>query len=162
VEKVYSELTRELQTNTLKYQDIKAKQMEAELSQNLESERKGERYALVEPPILPDDPVSPNRLAILLIGVVLAAIAAAATAGISEILDESVRGATELSNLIATPLGTIPYIMLAEEEDEGRKSYKWIYLGVAITIVIVLTIFHFAVKPLDVLWFVALRKLGIG
>ncbi len=162
VEKVYAELSRELQTNTLKYQEIKAKQMEAELSQSLESERKGERYALVEPPILPDNPVSPNRIAILIIGLVLATIAAAATAGALEMLDESVRGIGDLSSLLATPLGSIPYIMLTEEQEQGRKSYKWIYLGTTTTVIIVLTIFHFAVKPLDVLWFVVLRKLGIG
>jgi protein tyrosine kinase modulator len=162
VEKVYAELTRELQTNTLKYQEIKAKQMEAELSQNLESERKGERYALVEPPILPDDPVSPNRKLILIVGIILAAIAAAATAGAIEIMDESVRGPAELAELLGTPLGSIPYLMLAEEEIKGRRSYRWVYLGSATAVLVALLTFHLAIKPLDVVWFIALRKLGIG
>jgi hypothetical protein len=162
VEKQYAELTRELQTNTLKYQEIKAKQMEAELSQNLESERKGERYSLVEPPILPDDPVSPPRVAIVFIGLVLAAVAAAATAAIAEVMDQSVRGASELTQLMALPLATIPYLMLPEEEVEARKNHKWIYLGIAAALLILLLLFHVVVKPLDVLWFIALRKLGIG
>ena len=162
VEKVYAELTRELQTNTQKYQEIKAKQMEAELSQNLETERKGERYSLVEPPILPDDPVRPNRKAIFLIGFLLAGIVAAATAAIFELLDESVRGTRELAALMGTPLGTIPYLTLAEEEIEQRKGYKWIYIGIVAAILLVLIIFHFAVKPLDVMWYVLLRKLNIG
>lgn len=162
VEKEYAELTRELQTNALKYQEIKAKQMEAELSQSLESERKGERYSLVEPPILPDDPVKPNRVLIILLGVVLSALAAAATAAILEVLDESVRGQSELATLMGTPLGSIPYLVLAEEEVEKRSNNRWLYVGIGITILIVLLIFHFAVKPLDVLWFIALRKLGIG
>ena len=162
VEKGYAELTRELQTNTQKYQEIKAKQMEAELSQNLESERKGERYALVEPPILPDNPSSPNRAAIFIIGLVLAVIIAAGVAAAGEMLDDSVRGANELSNLISTPLASIPYLLLNEEEEQSRKSYKWGYLSVLISIPIILLIVHFAIKPLDVLWFVSLRKLGIG
>lgn len=162
VEKMYAELTRELQTNTLKYQEIKAKQMEAELSQNLESERKGERYSLVEPPILPDDPVSPNRKAIFLIGLMLAALAAAVTAAAAELLDESVRGTAGLAMLVGTPLGSIPYLMLAEEEVQKRSSYKWVYVGIVVSALIALLIFHFAVKPLDVLWFIVLRKLNIG
>jgi uncharacterized protein involved in exopolysaccharide biosynthesis len=162
VEKTYAELTRELQTNTQKYQEIKAKQMEAELSQNLESERKGERYSLVEPPILPDDPVSPNRGAILMIGFILAAAAAVAVAGTLEMLDDSVRGAGELSTLFATPLGSIPYLMLAEETEDNKTNYKWVFLAAAGGILILLLIFHFAIKPLDVVWFIALRKLGIG
>jgi polysaccharide biosynthesis transport protein len=136
--------------------------MEAELSQNLESERKGERYSLVEPPILPDDPVSPNRVAILMIGFVLAAAAAAAAAGILEMLDDSVRGASELSAIFPAPLGSIPYLMLAEETEENKTNYKWVFLAAAAAILIVLLIFHLAIKPLDVVWFIALRKLGIG
>lgn len=162
VEKVYAELTRELQTNTLKYQEIKAKQMEAELSQSLESERKGERYSLIEPPILPDDPVSPNRPVVLIIGLVLAAVAAIAVAAVLEILDDSVRGSVELSELLMTPLGVIPYLSLPEEEARPVKSHLRVYMMIALAVAIILTIFHFAVKPLDVVWFIALRKLGIG
>lgn len=162
VEKQYSELARELQTNTLKFQDIKAKQMEAELSQNLESERKGERYSLVEPPILPDDPVSPNRILILLMGIALAGCAAIGSAGVYEMLDESVRGTRELTQLMGLPLGSIPYLMLAEEESTGSKTYLWVLAGIAVVILLALLVIHFAVTPLDVAWFIALRKLGIG
>lgn len=162
VEKQYAELTRELQTNTLKYQEIKAKQMEAELSQNLESERKGERYSLVEPPILPDEPFSPPRVAIVFIGLVLAGLVAVATAAVAEVMDQSVRGSSELGQLMAMPLATIPYIMLPDEETESRKNHKWIYLGIGVAILVLLLLIHVVVKPLDVLWFVALRKLGIG
>jgi polysaccharide biosynthesis transport protein len=163
VEKNYAELTRELQTNTMKFQEIKAKQMQAELSQNLESERKGERYVLIEPPILPDDPVSPNRPVILVLGLVLAAIAAIGVAAVGELLDESVRGTIEVSAVLgSTPLGSIPYLLLAEEQQEGTRTNKWVYLGVAGAILIVVLVFHFAIKPLDVVWFIALRKLGLG
>lgn len=162
VEKSYAELTLQLQTSTQKYQEIKAKQMEAELSQNLETERKGERYALVEPPILPDEPQSPNRIAILLIGIVLSGLIAAGSAAVAELLEDSVRGEAELTSLIAAPLGSIPYLMLAEEEKQGNKNTKWILLGILASIVFALTVFHFAVKPLDVTWYIFLRKLGIA
>ena len=42
--------------------------MEAQLAQNLETNRKGERFTLIEPPLPPEEPVSPNRLAVLIIG----------------------------------------------------------------------------------------------
>lgn len=162
VEKTYSELTRELQTNTMKYQEIKAKQMQAELSQNLESERKGERYSLVEPPIMPDDPVSPNRPVVLLIGILLSGIVAAGVAAVLEVLDESVRGTDELAELFMTPLGSIPYLSLPDEEGQAVKSNRRMYLLIALAVTTLLIIFHFAVKPLDVAWFIALHKLGIG
>lgn len=163
VEKSYVEMSRDLQTTTLKYQEIKAKQMEAELSQNLETERKGERYTLIQPPILPDDPVSPNRIAIILIGIILAGVAAAATAGAIEMLDESIKGRMELIELLgAAPLAVIPYVMIAEEEKKVDRKARLMWIALAVAGVIVFTLIHFFYKPLDVLWFVVLRKLGLG
>lgn len=163
VEKAYTELVRDLQTTTLKFQEIKAKQMEAELAQNLETERKGERYTLIQPPILPDDPVSPNRLAILLIGAVLAAIAAAATAAVGEMLDSSVKGTTELTELIGViPLVIVPYLSITEEYKSVNRSRQIAVAAVIASIIAALLIINFAYKPLDVVWFVVLRKLGLN
>lgn len=162
VEKSYAELMRELQTNTLKYQEIKAKQMEAELAKNLESERKGERFELIEPPILPDDPVSPNRIAILVIGVMLAALAGVGVAVVNEMLDQSVRGTRQLTELLgAAPLASIPYLLIDEEQQSRRQVKLGLVAAVAGGIIALLLIFHFAVRPLDVMWFVAMRKLGL-
>lgn len=163
VEKSYVEMSRDLQTTTLKYQEIKSKQMEAELAQNLETERKGERYTLIQPPILPDDPVSPNRIAIFLIGIILAGIAAAATAGAAEMLDESVKGQSELIELIGTtPLAIIPYVVIAEEEKSVNKKARFVWAAAFAAIVLAIILIHFFYRPLDVLWFIVLRKLGLG
>lgn len=163
VEKIYTEMQRDLQTTTLKYQEIKAKQMEAELAQNLETERKGERYALIQPPILPDDPVSPNRIAILILGIIFSLVAGAATAGALEMLDETVKGPNELVELLGiTPLGTIPYLTIAEEEKKVSSKQKLTGAALAAAILMAMVLVHNFYKPLDVLWFVVLRKLGLG
>lgn len=163
VEKAYADLVREMQNTTAKYREIRAKQMEAELAQSLEENRKGERFTLIEPPILPEEPHSPNRVAIVLAGIVVAIIAAAATAAVQEMLDESVRDVSYLSELLGSaPLATVPYITIAAEEirtDHRRR----LWLGALGTVMAAaLLIVHLAIKPLDVIWFIALRKLGIG
>ena len=163
VEKSYTELVRDLQSTNLKFQEIKSKQMEAELAQNLETERKGERYLLIEPPIMPEEPVSPNRIAIILIGIILAGVGAAASAAVAEMLDESVKGAGELINLIgSTPLATIPYISIAEEQKTVSRASQLSVIGVFVAFALILLAIHIFYKPLDVMWFVLLRKLGLG
>ena len=72
VEKEYQRLQRDYQNTYTKYQEIRAKQMSAELAKNLESEQKGERFTLIQPPELPIQPVSPNRVALVLLGAILA------------------------------------------------------------------------------------------
>jgi len=53
------------------YESIRDRQLEAQVAANLEAEEKGERFTLVEAPALPEEPVSPNRPLIILLGVVL-------------------------------------------------------------------------------------------
>jgi succinoglycan biosynthesis transport protein ExoP len=156
-------MMRDLQTTTLKYQEIKSKQMEAELSQNLETERKGERYTLVEPPILPDSPVSPNRILILILGVILSVVGAIAAAVVIEMLDDAVKGKEELTEILgAAPLATITYLTIAEEERTVSKRQKFGWAALAAGLVLVLILIDSFYKPLDVLWFVLLHKLGLG
>jgi len=163
VERKYSELTRDLQTTTAKYQEITAKQMEAGLAQNLETERKGERFNLIEPPTRPDQPQSPNRIAIVLIGVLLAAVVGFAAVAIAEMLDEGIRGERELIELLGiTPLASVPYITIAEEQTSPRTRLQVAIASIALGFIALLLTIHLAFKPLDVLWFVAIRKLGLG
>jgi len=163
VERKYSELTRDLQTTTAKYQEITAKQMEAGLAQNLETERKGERFNLIEPPTRPDQPQSPNRIAIVLIGVLLAAVVGFAAVAIAEMLDEGIRGERELIELLGiTPLASVPYITIAEEQTSPRTRLQVAIASIALGFIALLLTIHLAFKPLDVLWFVAMRKLGLG
>jgi len=60
------------------------------------------------------------------------------------------------------PLCSIPYLMIAEEEKHVSKSQKITWIAIAGGIVVLLTLIHVFYKPLDVMWFVILRKLGLG
>lgn len=163
VEKKYSELMRDLTTTTAKYQEITAKQMEASLAQNLESERKGERFNLIEPPIRPEEPKSPNRIAIVLIGILVSAAIGAGAVAIAEMLDEGIRGERELVELLGVaPLASVPYITTFDEETPPRTRL-YTALGIAaVSFIALILLVHLAVKPLDVLWYIALRKLGLN
>ena len=69
VERQYRTMARDLESAQFKYQEILSKQTEAQVSANLETERKGERFTLIEPPQPPEKPIKPNRIIILIVGV---------------------------------------------------------------------------------------------
>src|SRR4029077_13472066 len=71
IEKEYRELTRDYDNARLKYAEIRSKQVEAKTAQDLEADRKGERFTLIDPPLPPEEPISPNRVLIFLGGFVL-------------------------------------------------------------------------------------------
>ncbi|WP_022681617.1 GumC family protein [Sphingobium bisphenolivorans] len=61
-------LERDYDNLTLQYQDIREKQMEAQVAANLQAEDKGERFTVVDEASLPLDPVFPHRKKLLLMG----------------------------------------------------------------------------------------------
>jgi succinoglycan biosynthesis transport protein ExoP len=163
IEKEYKQLSLDLINATAKYQEITAKEMSSQISLNMETERKGERFTLIEPPILPEDPVSPNRPVLVLLGFILALVAGVGSIAVREMLDSSLRGAKAVAAVMNTePLVTIPYFVIDAELKEGLERRYKILIGLVVAGIVVLLLVHFAYKPLDVIWYVVQRKLGLG
>ncbi|MEO1041718.1 MAG: hypothetical protein AAFX52_05470 [Pseudomonadota bacterium] len=109
VERAYTALSREYNERVSAYEVLKQKQIEADLAQSLESERRGERFVIIEPPTLPLSPVSPNRPLIIALGAFLAFGAGVGTAFLVELLSGKVRGEGRLQRIVGEPpLAVIP------------------------------------------------------
>ena len=159
VEKTYLEMQRDYESTSIKYKELKAKLMTAELAQTLEQGRKGERFTLIDPPAVPEEPVSPNRPAIVFLGVVFAIAGGFGFVILAEALTPTVRGRRVLTNIVGvSPLVEIPYIEVVGEQT--KKSYiKYYLLGAAVfAMSIAAALIHFYITPLDVLWFKVLRS----
>jgi uncharacterized protein involved in exopolysaccharide biosynthesis len=161
VERQFREMARDLDTAQLKYQEIMAKQTEVKVSGNLESERKGERFTMIEPPLKPEKPISPNRTLIIIAGLLLSLAAAAAAAAVHETLDGSVRGSNDIRMLLQIPpLATIPVIITNEDRKKRKRVLRYSWAGSIAFVVLAVVGIHFLVKPLDVVWAILLRRAG--
>jgi uncharacterized protein involved in exopolysaccharide biosynthesis len=108
-----------------------AKQREAEIAVNLETESKGERFSVLTSPGLPSLPARPNRIAILLLGFVLAFAAAAGAVAIAEVSDSTVRAPRDVHALLEIPpLVMIPYI----DNEADLRGRRWKRFAVAATV----------------------------
>lgn len=133
VEREYQVLMRDYEDARSRYREITAKQTTAELAKSLESEQKGDRFILLEPPVVPEAPTRPKRLAIVLLGAILSIGGGIGTAALMESMDNSVRGRKGLTELLgAPPLAVIPYI--ATRAEMRRK--RWQRLAVAVASVV--------------------------
>lgn len=161
VEKAYRDLTRDLENTVKKYEEVKAKQMEAQMSHALETERKGERFTLIEPPLVPERPLKPNRLLIAVMGFFAAAGMAGALVWLLEKYDLRIRSVTDVIRVTGQhPLAIVPHIGTLEEAARNRSRVWWVSLSTGCAMVMVLGLLHWMVLPLDVLFFVVMRKLG--
>ena len=112
VEESYKLLTVARSNTQAKYDDLMRKHMEARVAQGLEKEQKGERFTLIEPPRLPQKPFKPNRMAIMLIGMVLGVGAGFGLTALREFSDDAVRDGDRLTMMTQLPvLAGIPEVM---------------------------------------------------
>ncbi|HTO58656.1 MAG TPA: GNVR domain-containing protein, partial [Pseudomonadales bacterium] len=162
IEKAYRDLARELQNAQSNYLEVRNKTVEAQLSQSLESDRKGERFTLIDPAQMPEKPVSPNRVLILTLGLVLSVLAGFVTVAAYEAVDQRVFGAPMVTHLLgAAPIGVIPMIWTNDEVVRSRKHRVIALAGVLGVLIAAAAIVHFFVMPLDTAWFVLLRRYGL-
>jgi polysaccharide biosynthesis transport protein len=162
VERDYRLLAQELENAQLKYQQIRAKQSDVQVSENLETERKGERFTMIEPPLPPEKPISPNRILILAMGFVLSLGAGVGAVVLKDSLDPSVRGVSDVRRLLSVPpLAAIPNIVTEAEARRQRRVARYSWQGAAMALVGVGVTVHFLVRPLDIVWLSLLHRFGM-
>ncbi|MDR4459382.1 MAG: hypothetical protein MRJ67_02495 [Nitrospirales bacterium] len=162
LEPVYQSLLRDRDNTAQKFQEYRSRVLEAQMAEELELGRKGERFSLVEPPTLPESPVRPNRKAILFLGLVLAMAGGIGSGALAEALDGSIYTADRLREVTKmAPLTVIPYLRTVEEERAGGRRARLLGMGAVVLTVASLGFVHVFLLPLDVLWFVALRAMRL-
>ncbi|WP_446811788.1 lipopolysaccharide biosynthesis protein [Methylomonas sp. 2BW1-5-20] len=161
VEKEYMDLIQDLDNTNLRYREVSTREMEAQISQQLEMERKGERFTLIDPPQEPLEPVSPNRIAILVLGIVLALASGFGAVALAEMLDSTINSPKAVTAILGVePLASIPYLESQTEHKDRNNERRILLIGCAIAVVVAILAFHFIVMPLDVFWYKLLRVVG--
>lgn len=161
VEKEYTDLIQELDNTNLRYREVSAREMEAQISEQLEVERKGERFTLIDPPQEPLEPISPNRGAILFLGFVFAAAGGFGSVFLAEMLGSTINNEKTIASILGVlPLSSIPYLESKEESGAAAKRRLILLIGTLIAIVLAIIGFNFLVMPLDVFWYKLLRVIG--
>ncbi|MDF0651208.1 MAG: Wzz/FepE/Etk N-terminal domain-containing protein [Nitrospira sp.] len=162
IEPEYLVLTRDRDTSGQKYQDIRSRLLEAKVAEGLEVQRKGERFSLIDPPSLPEKPYKPNRLAIVLLGFILAVGGGAGLGAAAESLDHSIRTPDQLVALTQHfPLAVIPFMPNEADVSHAKLRRRIVQSAGIGAFGTVLLLLHVFVVPLDVLWFATLRRLGM-
>ena len=152
VEKGLTGLQRDYDNAKTKYEEMKSKQLNAKIAENLEQENKAERFSLIEPPIFPDKPIRPNRVKIIALGILAALASALGLAILLELLEGKLRGVDAVTSVIGIrPLVIVPYIYTQQELNRKRNTTRYLLVGIGLVIVIVLLAIHFLWMPLDLL-----------
>jgi polysaccharide chain length determinant protein (PEP-CTERM system associated) len=118
-----SKVSRGYDITLKKYQDLLAKNLESELSENMEKKLKGEQFQILDPANLPSRPVRPNRQMIVVIGILAGLAGGIGLAFVWDTMDASFKTGDEISAYVNTPvLATIPALLTRSSVLEQRRS----------------------------------------
>jgi len=122
VEREYANATRDLTIAREKYEQLLNRQMDAEVSEAAIVGGRADEFRLIQAPMLPGEPAKPERLAILLIGLVASVVLGLSATIAAEALDPKVRGARDIRELLSvSPLVAIPDI----RNSRSRRRNTW-------------------------------------
>ena len=156
VEQEYIDLQRDLANLEEKYQEIRNKELEAQISQNLEQDQKGERFRLLEGAALPTAPESPNRMLLLISGLIASVGAGFALVIVAEFLEPGIRAHNTFAEILNAPaLLTIPVFDddLQAQPISGKQFANPAFLLVVASCLLIvgMAIIHIFVAPLETL-----------
>ena len=124
VEREYTQLQRDYDNAQNSYNDLQNKIKAAALAKSLEAQNGGERFAVIKETIVPPRPYTPNRIGILLLGLMLGSVIAVGAAIIADASDPTVRGLDDLLEVMEmTPIGAVPRIL--SRADLRNRRLVW-------------------------------------
>lgn len=115
-------ITRDYETLKRRYETLLSKREDARIAANLERRQIGEQFKLIDPPRLPERPVTPNLMQINLVGAVLGLGLGLGLAGLLEYRDTSFRTDDDVLTALALPvLALVPRMETRAERRRARR-----------------------------------------
>jgi len=126
-------ITRDYETTREMFRTLLAKRGEADIAAELEQRQKGEKFRVIEQARLPERPAGPNRIRLLIVGLVLALGAAGVAVVLAEQVDTSYRRAEEVRVTAGVPvLSTIPRIVTEDDRLHAARQRRMALAAVAV------------------------------
>ena len=134
VEQEYLDLQRDYTNARNNYQETETRLRVGQEAKGLQEDRMAEKFSLIGPATPPLEPYKPNRLAIFLLGLVLAVGSGTGFGSLSEYMDNSVHTADELAEIAGHKVLTvIPYWETSHEITHKRRRI-WVLVGSSVAI----------------------------
>jgi len=129
-------VSRDRQSAKDLYDSLLKRYEEAQIAESMETDRRGERFRILEAAVAPEGPSAPHRPYLLILGVLAAIGLAAAAVIIAEQFDTTFHSLDELRTFTTVPvLAAIPVISLGR----GRQVGRAVFVSASILLVVGLT-----------------------
>jgi polysaccharide chain length determinant protein (PEP-CTERM system associated) len=137
------DLEREKDTYMTIYEDLVQRLGRSEVSKQMEVQDKAATFKIVDPAILPVEPVSPNRLRLLLLGIFAGLAGGFGVVVLLDHTDNSVKNLETIKTFDMPLLAIIPNMQNSEETMKKRREDALLYGLACVYMLLVLSVIAF-------------------
>jgi len=124
IEQEFQALSRDYGATKERYFALVKRYEDAALAETMEQRQTGEQFRILDPAIVPRDPVAPNRLRLLGVGLVLSLVAAGAAMILAEHIGTPFHSLESLRALTHVPIvASIPIIVTAADRRRALRRF---------------------------------------
>lgn len=127
------------------YEQLVNRQGQSEISKQLEVQDKATTFRVIDPAVVPVFPVSPDRVKIILLGIIAGLAAGIGIALLLDQVDSSIKSLDALKSLGVPILAVVPTIRNPEEIILKRKKNKKLFLAAGAYFSIILAVLLYEV-----------------
>ena len=159
VEREYNELTLDYQNAKARYNEVAGKLLQARVAQEMELQQQGEHFTITDPAYLPSRPAKPNRLAIILLGFLVAVASGISVVAFKEATDHTIKGSKDIAGIEGVDLLTSMPYTFTEEERRNRLFKRLALATVCVGLIgVVLIAVDQLVFPLNELFDLVIKR----
>jgi len=133
------ELTRDYTTLQSVYTSLLSKREDSKVAANLEKRQAGEQFRILDPARMPEQPFSPNRLRMNLMGAMAGLVLGLSLAGLLEYRDTSLRTDDDVVTSIGLPVLAMIPMMVTSAEERRRARRRWMMVFTAAATMVMVT-----------------------
>ncbi|NOY52974.1 MAG: lipopolysaccharide biosynthesis protein [Deltaproteobacteria bacterium] len=159
VEKALAALQSDYDVARTNYQELMNKETQAKISESMENRQEAERFTIIDPAQLPEEPYKPNRMAILFIGLILGVGAGAGSGFLAEYMDQSFSSVEDLRSFSELPvLAVIPKVVTGDEIQHRKKRRRILFASLLIILVALLVVVQIFFFKFDIFFIKLFRE----
>jgi hypothetical protein len=134
------ELTRDYETLRTQYTGLLVKREEARRSADLERLQIGEQFKVLDPARIPEQPYSPNRMRIMMLGALFGLGLGVGIVAMLEVFDTSLKTEDDVVRSLKLPVLAVVPVMTGQNDERRQRRLRATAASSAAVLVVAATV----------------------
>jgi capsular polysaccharide biosynthesis protein len=133
-EQELKDITRDYDISKARYDSLLSKNYSADMSNDLDSQQKGQRFIILDPARVPETPFKPNRFKLMTVSFFMSFFCSVAVVIIKDYLDPRVKTEREIRVAYPEPIPMLAAVPHIQSPIEHRRHLRFVAFAVSFSI----------------------------